>query len=364
MVGSRPRRKTGRMTEKDHAERIIRSSAPVRICDNGGWTDTWFARHGKVFNIAVSPLVHVELRVLGYHVRPRPERIVLHVENFGDCYAVDPAGPGEGRHPMLEAAVRRAAVPPDVALDIRLFSDTPPGASMGTSAAVAVALVGALDALTPGRITPMEAAEAAHSIEVDMLKRQSGVQDQLCSAHGGISFVDMYEYPRARVERLAVSEGVYKELDARLDVVYLGRSHDSSAVHEKVIREMEDAGPDDPRLAGLRQAAVDSRTAVLGGDLEALGRAMDANTALQARLHRDLVGHDAQRVIERARAHGAAGVKVNGAGGEGGSLTLLGSANGGERQSMIDAILGESSLFREIPVRLSRTGLVVTEAGG
>ena len=194
---------------------------------------------------------------------------------------------------MLEAAIRRAAIPPDVTLDIRLHSDAPPGASMGTSAAVAVALVGALDALTPGRLTPQEAAEAAHSIEVDMLKRQSGIQDQLCSAHGGISFIDMHEYPRARVERLAVAAPVWDELERRLAVVYLGRSHDSSAVHDKVIRELEDAGPDDPRLAALRQAAVDSRAAVLAGDLDALGRAMDANTAVQARLHPDLVGRDA-----------------------------------------------------------------------
>jgi D-glycero-alpha-D-manno-heptose-7-phosphate kinase len=284
--------------------------------------------------------------------------------NFGDEYAVDPEGPGEGRHPMLEAAIRRAAIPADVALDIRLRSDAPPGASMGTSAAVTVALVGALDALTPGRRAPQEVAEAAHSIEVDALRRQSGVQDQLCSAHGGISFIDMYEYPHARVERLALAAPLLDELARRLVVVYLGRSHDSSAVHEKVIRELEDAGPDDPRLATLREAALDSRTAVLAGDLESLGRAMNANTSAQARLHPDLVGHDAQRVIDRARTHGAVGVKVNGAGGEGGSLTLLGSAKDAERQSMIDAILGESSLFRRVPIELSPHGLVVTETEG
>jgi D-glycero-alpha-D-manno-heptose-7-phosphate kinase len=352
------------MAEEERRAGVIRSSAPVRVCDNGGWTDTWFARHGKVFNIAVSPLVEVEIRCVLSGRRAPAERIVLHAENFGDRYAVDPEGPGEGRHPMLEAAIRRAAIPADVALDISLVSDAPPGASMGTSAAVAVALVGALDALTPGRLSRQEAAEAAHSIEVDMLKRQSGVQDQLCSAHGGISFIDMYEYPRARVERLAVAERVWEELDARIAVVYLGRSHDSSAVHEKVIRELEDAGPDDPRLVGLRQAAVDSREAVLAGDLDSLGRAMDANTEIQARLHPDLVGRDAQRVIERARAHGARGVKVNGAGGEGGSLTLLGSTRAGERHAMIHAVLAESSLFQRLPVRLSRQGLVVTETDG
>ncbi len=344
--------------DEGRPRRVVRSLAPVRVCDIGGWTDTWFARHGKVFNIAVSPFVEVELQV--HDARDRAERVVLHAANFGERYAVDPAGPGEGRHPMLEAAIRRAAIPPDVSLEIRLYSEVPPGASMGTSAAVGVVLVGALDALTPGRLTPQEAAEAAHSIEVDMLKRQSGIQDQLCAAHGGASFIDMFEYPRARVERLAVSEETRAELQRRLVVVYLGRSHDSSAVHEKVIRELEDAGPDDPRLEALRRAAVEARAAILAGDLEALGRTMDANTEAQARLHPDLVGGDARRVIERARAKGAGGVKVNGAGGEGGSLTLLAGPRPHEREAMIEAVLGESPLFRHLPVRLCPHGLQVT----
>jgi len=29
--------------------RIINAVAPIRVCDNGGWTDTWFAQHGKIF---------------------------------------------------------------------------------------------------------------------------------------------------------------------------------------------------------------------------------------------------------------------------------------------------------------------------
>ena len=33
--------------------RIINAVAPIRICDNGGWTDTWFAGRGKVFNICL-----------------------------------------------------------------------------------------------------------------------------------------------------------------------------------------------------------------------------------------------------------------------------------------------------------------------
>ncbi len=42
---------------------IINSVAPIRICDNGGWTDTWFAGHGKIFNIGVYPYAEVQIKV-------------------------------------------------------------------------------------------------------------------------------------------------------------------------------------------------------------------------------------------------------------------------------------------------------------
>ena len=43
--------------------RIINSAAPIRICDNGGWTDTWFSGHGRIFNIGVYPIVEVQVEV-------------------------------------------------------------------------------------------------------------------------------------------------------------------------------------------------------------------------------------------------------------------------------------------------------------
>ena len=42
---------------------IINSVAPIRICDNGGWTDTWFAGHGQIFNIGVYPYAEVQIAV-------------------------------------------------------------------------------------------------------------------------------------------------------------------------------------------------------------------------------------------------------------------------------------------------------------
>ena len=39
--------------------RVISSVAPIRIADLGGWTDTWFAKHGRVLNIVVYPYAEV-----------------------------------------------------------------------------------------------------------------------------------------------------------------------------------------------------------------------------------------------------------------------------------------------------------------
>src|SRR5689334_21272397 len=128
--------------------RIINSAAPIRICDNGGWTDTCFASYGAIFNIGVYPYAEVQMEV--YPATSMPERIIIHAENYGERYVVTPEAHGWIRHPLLEAAMERMRVPDHLAVQVTIFSEAPAGASTGTSAAVAVALVGALDCLTPG----------------------------------------------------------------------------------------------------------------------------------------------------------------------------------------------------------------------
>lgn len=336
---------------------VIHSAAPIRICDNGGWTDTWFAGHGQVFNIAVTPCAEVQIAV-----RPaaaRAGRVVIHPENFGSPYEVRHAAAPWGAHPLLEAAIALMKPPPDLDLDISIHSEAPPGAGTGTSAAVTVALVGALDALTPGRMSTHEVAVAAQRVETEMLGRQCGIQDQLASAYGGINFIEMFRYPQATVTPIAVPDATLWELERRLVLVYLGRSHDSSAVHESVIHALENAGPDSPPIVELRRTAALSRDALTAGDFAALGRAMTENAEAQARLHPALIGSEARHVIDIAKAHSALGWKVNGAGGEGGSLILLCDEDASRRRALIGAIEQARSAFRHIPITLSRYGLRV-----
>jgi D-glycero-alpha-D-manno-heptose-7-phosphate kinase len=275
--------------------RIINAVAPIRICDNGGWTDTWFAEHGQIFNIGVHPYAEAQIKV--FRRKQVDDRIIVHAENYGERYAIKNQGNGWSHHPLLEAAIEYMHVPEDVAFEVTIYSEAPAGASTGTSAAVTVALIGALDQLTPGRLTPYQVALIAQKIEVEMLGQQCGIQDQLCSAYGGINFIDMFCYPHAAVSQLHVPNTVWWELERRLVLIFLGRAHSSTEVHSKVINELEGAGPDCRKLEDLRQTAGRSRDAVYAGDLAALGEAMVANTEAQARLHPELVGEDAQKII-------------------------------------------------------------------
>lgn len=346
------------MTEVEHRPlRIINAVAPIRICDNGGWTDTWFAGHGKIFNIAVYPYAEVQIQVYPYDKGAGDDRVVIHAENYGDHYVRDLRMSGWQKHPLLEAAIRRMKVPEDMAIHLTIFSEAPGGASTGTSAAVTVALVGALDRLTPGRLTPHEVAYTAQAIETEELGQQCGIQDQLASAYGGINYIEMYQYPTASVSPIQVSNATWWELERRLVLIFLGKTHSSSSVHERVIRDLEGEGPLSKRLDDLRATAERSRDAMYEGNWAALGKAMSDNTAAQACLHPALVSADAWKIIEIAKEHGALGWKVNGAGGDGGSVTLLCGEMSSTKRAMIRELEQENPMWRNLPIYLSRQGL-------
>ena len=337
--------------------RIVHAAAPIRICDNGGWTDTWFASHGQVFNIAVRPYVEVELKV--YRVDDVADRIVLEAENYGERYVHDPGDPS-ARHPLLEATLDEVGVPDDLAVEVSVFSQAPPGGSTGSSASATVALVGALDALTTGRMAPYGIAALAHRIEVERLGMESGVQDQLCAAFGGINYIEVRSYPDASVTQLSLPTSAWRELDRRLVLVHLGRAHVSSELHDRVIATLS-SGREDAEgcLTQLRRAAADSLDAVLAADFAALGHAMIRNTDVQRTLHPSLVGRRAEVLIDAAAAHGVLGWKVNGAGGEGGSVTLLCGADPASTRRLFQALPEIDTSFSVVPTTLSRGGLRV-----
>ena len=91
---------------------------------------------------------------------------------------------------------------------------------------------------------------------------------------------------------------------------------------------------------------------------------MVRNTEAQANLHPALVGPQHQKVIDVARSFGAVGWKVNGAGGDGGSVTVLTPADRSAKRAMVRHLEQADPSFKIIPVYLSRSGLRRWESPG
>lgn len=336
-------------------QQIITASAPTRICDNGGWTDTWFAQYGTIFNIAIEPRAYAQIKV--WPVDSGQEKVIISAANFGDRYKRILNTPWQ-KHPLIEATIELIGLPAQRSVEIYLHSDAPPGASLGTSAAITVALIGALDGLTPGRLSAHEVAYLAQKVETDKLGGQCGIQDQLAAAYGGISYIDMFDYPYASVSPVGLSPTVWRELEERLLVIYMGRPHNSSEVHSMVIRHLEHAGPEEARLVALRQTARPAMQSLLAGNFDRFGQALIENTNRQADLHPDLVSQTSKTLIEVAQKYGAAGWKVNGAGGEGGSLAILTGRSLEKKRKLVEAIRQEFPSCSVIFPRLAKEGLV------
>ncbi len=88
---------------------------------------------------------------------------------------------------------------------------------------------------------------------------------------------------------------------------------------------------------------------------------MIANTEAQCSLHPGIVGVDARRVIEFAAARDAIGWKVNGAGGDGGSVTIL-SANWETKVKLEDRVTDFDNRYRVLPIQVATAGLEVRRA--
>ena len=297
---------------------IVKAMAPARVCDFGGWTDTWFAKYGRVMNIAVDLYAKVVItphKEVGSGVR-------IIVQDYNDVVEIpsDAKIFYNGKHDLLKAALNVIKVD-DV--DISIYSDLPPGCGTGSSAAVSVALIGALSQYAGMYLTPHEVAKLAHRLETEELKIQSGVQDQVASAVGGIGFHEIDAYPHVASSPVRIKEDIALELESRLLVVYTGQSHLSSEVHEKVISDYTSGKEKTIKaMDTLRETPVLAKSAIIRGDFNEFAEVMNLNTNAQKDLHPDITNDNMERLESIARGAGAIGYKINGAGG-GGSVTVL-----------------------------------------
>lgn len=335
-----------------------RARAPVRFCDLGGWTDTRIVPRGAVLNFTARIYTYVTLSVQEGPTGFTLESIDTDERcNFHDIRQVE----YDGILDLLKAAVARSGIEvrkssgiystrKSVTLQVR--SGAPPASGLGSSAALGVAAIGALARYSGRQRLPHEVAREAQQIEVDDLKLECGVQDQLASAYGGINFMEI-EYPNARIFPIRLDPATVCELEDRFVLVYTGKSHFSSGMHQKVISEARQHKADFDALAA---AAVAGKEALLAGDLDAFGQAMDANWNAQKNLHPDITTPYIEALYKATREAGAVGFKANGAGG-GGTVTIL----AGRNRAHLVARAAQEQGMTVLPALIDTTGLQVWE---
>ncbi|HSV72877.1 MAG TPA: hypothetical protein VLH79_03865 [Chthonomonadales bacterium] len=238
--------------------------------------------------------------------------------------AQDLADAGD-RLDLLRAVARWFALDGRAGLRIETETDIPMQAGLAGSTALVVAAVGALDAWFGWGAHPWAMAETARKVEFRQLGVLCGLQDQHMAVFGGLNFMDFRgkemleqrdDEPLATVEPLGGRCGV-----PPLVAAHTGVRHHSGAVHRSP-RERWLAGERDVVDAFARVAALArvAKRALLDQDWPALGRLMDENHAVVAGLGGS--GPQNDRLIEAARAAGAWGAKLAGAGGGGTILAL------------------------------------------
>lgn len=332
-----------------------RARAPVRFCDLGGWTDTRIVPRGAVLNFTARLYTYATLQV-----QEGPSGLVLESLDTEERTRVGTIRELEynGMLDLLKAAVARSGLSlrsgglystrRQVSLQVR--SDAPPASGLGSSAALGVAVIGALARFNGRHMLAHEAARESQLLEVEELKLEAGVQDQLASAYGGVNFMEV-EYPHARVLPVPLDPAVRCELEDRFVLVYTGRSHFSSGMHQKVIAE---ADRHQAEFEALAAAAVAGKEALLAGDLPAFGAAMNANWEAQKALHAEITTPEIEALHQATLKAGAIGFKANGAGG-GGTVTILADHDRSHLVKRAAAALG----MQVLPAFIDTEGLQV-----
>src|SRR5919197_801788 len=184
---------------------IFVTRAPLRVALGGGGTDLpshYRRRGGFVVSAAIDKYVHM-VTSLAF----RPRFVLKHLEDE----EADTAE--EIRHPILRAALSRHWHGPP--LEIASTSDVPPGTGLGSSGAYTVCVLKSLQLASGTESSPAELAEAACAIEIDVLGRRVGKQDQYAAAHGGVRAYTFRPDDGVEVRSLQLSEEVRAALRGR-----------------------------------------------------------------------------------------------------------------------------------------------------
>src|SRR5215831_10545149 len=316
---------------------MIITQTPLRISFAGGGTDlaAYYAeREGFVVSTAIDKFAYVIVK-----------------ERFADQIFLNymkkeiRADVADIEHELIREAMRVTGV--ERGVEVTLLSDIPSeGAGLGSSSSFTVGLLNAFHMYQGEQVTAEQLAREACEIEIERLGKPIGKQDQYIAAYGGLRSFRFRRDDRVEVRRLPLEPRQLRELDARLHLLFTGRTRKADVI---LSEQKAKTGDRSAELDGIKQLAEELVPSLEGGDFDRLGAMLHQNWELKRKLASGISDGAIDEMYARARSHGALGGKICGAGG-GGFLLVYCPL---ERQERLEKGMRD---YRAMPFRLEPDG--------
>ena len=345
--------------------------APLRISFGGGGTDleAYYACHGGfVVSTAIARYCYVvvdETSDGDIRINSADYRLCESVERGAIPAVEEPLALPKAALEWFATRGRSNGHGPghelhDAGVSLFLASEVPPGTGLGSSSAMAVALLLALATRLGLAPDAAELAELAAWLEIERLEMPIGKQDQYASAFGGLNTIEFAAGGQGavRVRPLGLRADVLAALNERLLLFATGQSRHSAQI---LRQQRADTGADPAVIASLHRIkalAGEICEALLREDLDHFGRLLDLGWQQKKRLSGRVSSTAIDDWYAAARAAGALGGKITGAGG-GGFLLLYCPPHA---QGTVRAALAGLGL-RELPFDFDRAGARVLATG-
>lgn len=318
---------------------VIISRTPLRISFAGGGSDfPAFYRHeaGAVVTTAVNKYIYITVNKKFDSKIRASYAITEMVDRVEDL-----------KHELIREALFLTGITGGI--EITSISDIPSrGTGLGSSSAYTVGVLHALHAYAGRHAGAKRLAEEACQIELERLRRPMGKQDQYIAAFGGLQFI-RFEEGAVSVEPLLPGAEFRDRLQDHLLLLYTGLTRSADPILAEQQRNLQENAQALDDALRLRNLALDLRDTVVNRRLSEVGEILDEGWTIKRRLASGVTTPDIDEWYGTARAAGAIGGKLLGAGG-GGFLLLFAPPRSQP------AILERLPDLRPVPFRLEPYG--------
>ena len=251
-------------------------------------------------------------------------------------------------HELIRESLRLARI--DHGVEITTMGDIPSeGSGLGSSSTVTVGALHAMYAYL-GEIVPVERlAREACEVEIEILKRPIGIQDQYIAAYGGLRFFEFLPNGQVTAEKIQLSSEAQRALNSNFMLFFTGMSRNSSTILKEQVGNLKDRLNE---LRELKYMAHEARCAIETGNFDELGVLLHQSWELKKRLAGTISNGQINEIYESARGAGAIGGKIAGAGGGGFFLLYVPIEHQNKVRTKLNGL-------QELPFRLEDDGTKV-----